>query len=125
MCSILPASESTGFWTAAANATLDVTGAWDFPTDTVGRKGAFQIVFKQEAPAQLKQFRDLKVTAEDGKLYAKPDRQRRDRLKYQGQRQFVPAENFEMRIRITPADGKAEAIEIETESEKLSAERVE
>jgi CubicO group peptidase (beta-lactamase class C family) len=69
--------------------------------------------------------RGVEITAEDGKLYAKPDGQPRDRLKYQGQRQFVSSENPELRISFTPADGKAQGIEVETQGEKLSATRAE
>jgi hypothetical protein len=69
--------------------------------------------------------RGVEITAEDGKLYARPDGQPRDRLKYQGQRQFVSSENAELRITFTPAEGKAEGIEVERDGEKLSATRAE
>ncbi|MEX2114555.1 MAG: serine hydrolase domain-containing protein [Pirellulales bacterium] len=68
---------------------------------------------------------ELEILAEDGKLYVKLKGQPRDRLKYQGQRQFVSSENSELRMTFTPADGKAERIEGETEGEKLSATRAE
>jgi CubicO group peptidase (beta-lactamase class C family) len=68
---------------------------------------------------------DLEISADDGKLFGKLAGQPRDRLKLQGQRQFVSSENPELKIEFKPADGKAERIEIDAEGEELSATRAE
>jgi CubicO group peptidase (beta-lactamase class C family) len=69
--------------------------------------------------------REVVITAEDGKLYARPDKQPLDRLKYQGQRQFVSTEDPELRITFTPAEGKAQGIDVEKNGQKQSATRAE
>ncbi len=65
----------------------------------------------------------IEITAEDGKLYAKPPGQPRDRLKYQGEQTFVSAKKSEIRIQFMPPTGRAEGFEVDVEGQKLTAKR--
>jgi D-alanyl-D-alanine carboxypeptidase len=65
----------------------------------------------------------VEITAEDGKLYATPDGQPKDRLKYQGAGRFVSSKDPGIRVKFTPEAGLAQGLEVETEGQKLSAQR--
>jgi D-alanyl-D-alanine carboxypeptidase len=67
----------------------------------------------------------VEITADDGKIYATIEGRPRDRLKYQGKKQFVSTSNSELRITFTPDEGQATGFEVETEGQKLSARRAE
>lgn len=65
----------------------------------------------------------VELTAEDGKLYATPEGQPRDRLKYQGNRQFVSSKDSGIRVQFAGEDGQAKGFEVEMAGQKLSARR--
>ena len=67
---------------------------------------------------------EIEITAEDGKLFAKPPGQARDRLKYQGDQTFVSAKKAEIRIQFMPPTGRADGFELDIEGQKLTAKRV-
>ena len=67
----------------------------------------------------------LQITMEEGKLYVQPPGQSRDRLKYQGDQQFVSSSNEEVRFTFKLADGKASGVEVESPGGSSSAQRVE
>jgi D-alanyl-D-alanine carboxypeptidase len=67
----------------------------------------------------------VEITVEDGKLFAVRAAEQRNRLKYQGQTQFISADNPELRFTFTPADGKATGFELDVQGEKRLAERAE
>ncbi len=67
----------------------------------------------------------VEVTSSNGQLFAKLGDQPQDRLKYQGDRVFVPAKNPGMRVTFTPKDGRAAGFEVEVDGQELSAKRVE
>jgi len=62
-------------------------------------------------------------TVEEGKLHVKPPQQGRDRLKFQGDLQFVSSINEQIRFTFKMTDGKATQVEIETPNDKLTASR--
>jgi len=66
----------------------------------------------------------VQVTIAEGKLYLQPPGQPRDRLKYQGDLQFIPSANEELRFKFKINDGKVTEIEIETPGEATSAKPV-
>jgi D-alanyl-D-alanine carboxypeptidase len=67
----------------------------------------------------------VEITTSDGQLFAKVGDGPRDRLKYQGDRAFVPARNAEMRVTFTPKEGRADGFEVDVEGQKRSAKRAE
>jgi D-alanyl-D-alanine carboxypeptidase len=67
----------------------------------------------------------LQITIEEGKLHFQPPGQTRDRLKYQGDHEFVASNSDDVRVKFKLVEGKVEAVEIETPSQTLSAKRVE
>ncbi|MBI2823677.1 MAG: serine hydrolase [Planctomycetia bacterium] len=79
-----------------------------------------------QALAGTYQLMDTKVeiTLEDGKLYAQPNGQPRDRLKYQSDQTFVSSTNEEIRIRFRVKDGKAEGFDVQMQGQNMSATRV-
>ena len=66
----------------------------------------------------------IEITAEDGKFFATPDGQEKGRLKYQGNGRFVSSKDPNIRIKFMPEEGQAQGLEVEMESQKLSARRV-
>jgi CubicO group peptidase (beta-lactamase class C family) len=67
----------------------------------------------------------LQITMEEGKLQAQSPGQPRDRLKYQGDRQFVSTSNDDVRFTFKQAEGKVTSIDIEGPGGSSSAKRVE
>ena len=69
----------------------------------------------------------VEISVEDGKLYATPAGQPRDRLMYQGEHRFVSSKNSEMAItfQVDAKDGKANDLIVEIEGQKLSGKRAE
>ena len=66
----------------------------------------------------------VQITIEEGKLHAQAPGQSRDRLKYQGDNQFVSAANEDLRFKFKLADGKVEGLELEIAGQTLSAGRI-
>lgn len=54
----------------------------------------------------------IEISSEDGKLFAQPREEPKDRLKYQGKSQFVSSKDASVRATFVPADGPAERIDI-------------
>ncbi len=71
--------------------------------------------------------RQVELSAEDGKLYATPAGQPRDRLMYQGEHRFVSSKNPEMVVTFHVAEkgGKADEITVEIEGQLLKGKRSE
>jgi hypothetical protein len=69
--------------------------------------------------------RTLEVTVEDGQLYAKPQGQKPDRLKYQGDGQFVSSNDSELRVKFSSDEGPAKSFELEVSGRKMTGKRVE
>ncbi len=69
------------------------------------------------------QFMDveLAVSPADGQLFAKLKGRSADRLKYQGERDFIHAGDEELRITFTPKEGQAEAMEIKGKGFRMRA----
>ena len=67
----------------------------------------------------------IEIVASEGRLYAKPPGAAQDRLKYQGNLQFVSEKNSDMRIAFSPAEGRATGFDVEVEGQKLAAKRSE
>jgi D-alanyl-D-alanine carboxypeptidase len=67
----------------------------------------------------------LQITMEEGKLHAQLPSQPRDRLKYQGDQQFVSSFNDDVRFTFKLADGKVTGVDIEGPGGSSSAKRVE
>jgi CubicO group peptidase (beta-lactamase class C family) len=67
----------------------------------------------------------VEITVEDGKLYATPAGQPRDRLMYQGGHRFVSSKNPEMTItfQVDAKEDKANDMLVEVEGQKLSGKR--
>jgi hypothetical protein len=66
----------------------------------------------------------VELTAEDGKLFATPNGQAKDRLRYQGDQTFVSSNDSDIRITFTPAEGEAQGFEADNDGHKLSGKRV-
>lgn len=66
----------------------------------------------------------VELTAEDGKLFAKPSGQTKDRLRYQGDQTFISSNDDGIRIKLTPAEGEVQGLEAEANGQKLSGKRV-
>lgn len=65
------------------------------------------------------------VSATDGQLFARLHGRPKDRLKYQDGRNFVHANDAELRITFLPKEGKAEEVKIEGNRFKMQGLRVE
>jgi CubicO group peptidase (beta-lactamase class C family) len=65
----------------------------------------------------------VEITVDDGKLYATPEGQPKDRLKYQGGGQFVASTKPDIRLTFSGEDPQAQGFEVEMEGQKLSAKR--
>ena len=68
---------------------------------------------------------EVEVSSTDGQLFARLKGRPQDRLKYQGGRDFVHANDAELRITFTPKEGKAERLEVKTGNFKAMGKRVE
>ncbi len=68
---------------------------------------------------------EVEVISTDGHLFARLKGRPQDRLKYQGARDFVHANDAQLRITFTPKEGKAEALEVKGDDFKMMGHRVE
>jgi hypothetical protein len=67
----------------------------------------------------------IEVSATDGQLFARLHGRSKDRLKYQGGRNFVHANDAELRVTFLPKEGKAGEVKIEGNRFKMQGMRVE
>lgn len=68
---------------------------------------------------------EVEVSSKGGQLFARLKGRTPDRLKYQGERDFVHAGDDELRITFTPKDGKADEMKLQGPRFKLGGKRLE
>ena len=68
---------------------------------------------------------EVEVIATDGQLFDRLKGRSQDRLKYQSARDFVHANDAELRITFTSKEGKAERLEVKGGSFRIGGKRVE
>ncbi len=68
---------------------------------------------------------EVEITTADGKLFGSLNGRPKERLKYQGEREFVVDNDDRPRVEFTPKEGKAEGLLVSTPDGKLEGKRVE
>jgi CubicO group peptidase (beta-lactamase class C family) len=68
---------------------------------------------------------EVEVSATDGQLFARLKGRPQDRLKYQGGRDFVHANDAQLRITFAPKEGKAERLQLDGGNFRIMGKRLE
>jgi hypothetical protein len=67
----------------------------------------------------------IEVSADEGKLFGSVNGRPKERLKFQGEREFVVDNDDAPRVEFTPKEGKAAGVLVEAGDDRLEGKRVE